>query len=121
MMQQIPIPYPSKRAITDIGVKDEQRGGGGGGKKKKIIQRVDARVNLELTLTDRPRWIQCIGDVKTSFLIRPYIGTRMSARPINLVLSREMSRNEDAKRTCLSKSTLLMSALPLSFLLFIEM
>lgn len=55
MMQQIPIPYPSKRAITDIGVKDEQRGGGGGGKKKKIIQRVDARVNLELTLTDRPR------------------------------------------------------------------
>lgn len=31
MMQQIPISYPSKRAITDIGVKDEQRGGGGGG------------------------------------------------------------------------------------------
>lgn len=120
MMQQIPISYPSKRAITDIGVKDEQRGGGGGGGGGKVIQRVDARVNLELTLTVRPRWIQCIGDVKTSFLIRPYIGTRMSARPINLVFSREMSRNEDAKRTCLSKSTLLMSALPLG-LLFIEM
>lgn len=49
MMQQIPIPYPSRRTITDIGVKDEQRGGGEDEeeeRKKKMIQCVDARVNL---------------------------------------------------------------------------
>lgn len=49
MMQQIPIPYPWRRTITDIGVKDEQRGGGEDEeeeRKKKMIQCVDARVNL---------------------------------------------------------------------------
>lgn len=49
MMQQIPIPYPSRRTITDIGIKDEQRGGGEDEeeeRKKKMIQCVDARVNL---------------------------------------------------------------------------
>lgn len=53
MMQQIPIPYPSRRTITDIGVKDEQWMAEGRTKrrgkkeeKKKMIQCVDARVNL---------------------------------------------------------------------------